>query len=512
VQTIQVNKQRHQIDVSELSRRSGNRQMESGRLDVRAKQRLALATADLTGFVIAFVVAELTVGATDKGALSVPQEFLLFLATLPFWILAAAAYGLYGRQVRRADHKTPDELVSIFHLTTIGTWVLGLLFWMAGLAWPDPAKLAVFWLVATVGIPFLRALVRTQATHATRGHEQTTVIIGARRAGQLVARKILAHPEYGLNVLCFVDPQPAELDPDLSHIPVLHSREGVWELVRRLGVDRAILSYSSEPDESQLDLVHDLRARGIHVDVVPRLFDVLGMQAELHAVEGLSLVGLPPFSSPDSSRLKRALDVVVSAVALLLLLPVFAAIGLALKLESRGPVFYRSERIGKDGGRFHALKFRTMDPDADRILDHLLEDEAFASEFGEKRKLTNDPRVTRLGRFLRRSSLDELPQFVNVLRGDMSLVGPRPVTVKEFEEFPYSRGAGSWTGVSGYWNSLACSRPGLTGLWQINGRSTIRYSERVRLDQLYASNWSLGLDLVILAKTVRVMRTGDGAL
>jgi lipopolysaccharide/colanic/teichoic acid biosynthesis glycosyltransferase len=178
-----------------------------------------------------------------------------------------------------------------------------------------------------------------------------------------------------------------------------------------------------------------------------------------------------------------------------------------VKLSSKGPILYRDERIGRGGEVFWALKFRTMCADAQLALDRVLEDAAARSEFQRTHKLRNDPRVTTVGRFLRRTSLDELPQLVNVLRGEVSLVGPRPITRYEYDRY---RGNGNGTLRSGYWEFDL--RPGLTGYWQINGRSSMDYEDRLRLDLTYLTSWSLRLDLLILAKTVRVLLSRDGAV
>jgi exopolysaccharide production protein ExoY len=211
------------------------------------------------------------------------------------------------------------------------------------------------------------------------------------------------------------------------------------------------------------------------------------------------------------SRLKRATDVLVSSVALLVLLPVLLLIALAIKLDSRGPVLYRSERIGTSGRRFFLLKFRTMKHNAGGDLDLLLQDAEVRTEFARTHKLRDDPRITRVGRWLRRASLDELPQLLDVLRSELSLVGPRPITAAEFDALEIADSVDqAWTGVHGYWDMRGL-RPGLTGLWQINGRSTIDFEERVRLDKLYLTNWSFRLDLLILAKTLRSVASTTGA-
>lgn len=227
-------------------------------------------------------------------------------------------------------------------------------------------------------------------------------------------------------------------------------------------------------------------------------------------VEGLPLVGLPPLRlSRSSLLLKRMLDLVVASVALIVLLPVLVAVAVAVKLSSAGPVLYMNECVGRNGHRFRAIKFRTMRPDASDLLDALLSSDALIREqFDRTLKLPRDPRVTPLGTLLRRSSLDELPQLFNVLRGDMSLVGARAINTFEYDRY-FGANDQEYGPVPPYWEYDL--RPGLTGYWQINGRSSIDYADRLRLDATYVANWSMRLDLEILAKTARVLVARRGA-
>ena len=464
----------------------------------------ALASADVIGLMLAFAVAEIFAGRNEGGRLSVWQETILLAATLPVWLFFARLYGLYSRDRR----STSDEIVRIFNLTTTGTWLLTLLFWGTGSANPDFAKIAVFWLAATPLIMGTRIVVRTVLPRIMQT-KQNVVIAGAGEAGQIVAKKLLAHD--GFRLVCFLDPDPIKPSPELVDVPVLSTFDAFWELTRRVRVDRVVVSYSRQRDDDQLDLIHSLRTRGVRVDIVPRMFELLGEQTELHDVEGFLLLGLPPISLPGQSRVKRGFDIVVSFALLILLSPVFAVAALVVKLDSKGPVLYRSERIGGGGRRFMVAKFRTMRDGAEGELPSLLEEVQARVEFQHSHKLRNDPRVTRSGAWLRRSSLDELPQLFDVFRGRLSLVGPRPITVAEYEHFVLGDGGeGPWTGVRGYWE-IPGLRPGLTGLWQVNGRSSIAYAERVRLDKVYLSNWSFRFDLLILAKTFRALAGRAGA-
>lgn len=206
------------------------------------------------------------------------------------------------------------------------------------------------------------------------------------------------------------------------------------------------------------------------------------------------------FNEITYSFLKRTVDITASATALLLLSPVFLVTSLAIKNDSKGPAMFTQKRIGKDGKLFEIYKFRTMVPDADKKLFELLEkDEEAAKEYKLNKKLKNDPRITKLGAFLRKTSIDELPQLINVLKGDMSLVGPRPYLPREMED------------MEGYYDTIVESKPGITGLWQVSGRSNTTFEERMKFDLEYNENKSLKYDMDLLFKTVGSVMKGDGA-
>ena len=206
------------------------------------------------------------------------------------------------------------------------------------------------------------------------------------------------------------------------------------------------------------------------------------------------------FNEMTYSFLKRTVDITASATALLLLSPVFLVTSLAIKNDSKGPAMFTQKRIGKDGKLFEIYKFRTMVPDADKKLFELLEkDEEAAKEYKLNKKLKNDPRITKLGAFLRKTSIDELPQLINVLKGDMSLVGPRPYLPREIDD------------MGNYYDTIIESKPGITGLWQVSGRSNTTFEDRLEFDMEYNENKGFFYDMGLLTKTVGVVLNKDGA-
>ena len=457
----------------------------------------ALLLSDLLGLTIAFGLAQVVVSESTSltGALGHGLETLVFLATLPLWVVVAKLYGLYDRDEQRTDHTTIDDLPGVFHLVTVGAWVFFAGAWLSTAAEPDLAKFILFWGLSIVLVMVFRGFARAFCRR-TITYLQNTVIVGADDVGQLTARKILRHPEYGINLVGFVDGAPHELREEIEHVAVLGRPDQLLEIISLFDVERVIVT--GDTTDETLDLVRSLKDVEVVVDIVPQLFELMSSNAGLHTIEGLPMVSLPPLNLAPSSRLlKRTMDVVVSAVALLVLSPVFLLVAIAIELDSRGSVFFRQVRMGALGKEFTILKFRTMNPGADARRAEV----AHLNVNGDPRmfKARNDPRVTRVGRFLRRTSLDELPQLWNVLRGQMSLVGPRPLPLDE------DCHVGSWA------RRRLDLRPGMTGLWQISGRSELDFDDLVRLDFLYLERWSVGLDLAILLKTVPAVISRRGA-
>jgi exopolysaccharide biosynthesis polyprenyl glycosylphosphotransferase len=457
--------------------------------------RRALAAADVGGLLVAFLLAEGLIG--DGLSLT---SLLLFAATLPGWVVVAKLYGLYDADEERTGHSTADEFVGVFHFVTIGAWLLFAGVWLTGLWSPDLQELVFFWGVAiglvTVGRATARGVCRQTVTYV-----QNTVIVGAGDVGQLVARKLLQHPEYGINLVGFVDAAPKAPKQELEHVTLLGPLDDLADVVSTHDVERVVIAFSNETHEDLLDVIRSIKHLPVQIDIVPRLFEIVGPGVEIHTVEGLPLVGLPQLRLSRSSRLlKRTLDVTLSGIGLLLLAPVFAFIAIKIKRDSPGPVFFKQLRMGCGEKPFLMLKFRTMAVDAERRRGEVAHLNMHVRN-GDARmlKIADDPRVTPFGRTLRRLSLDELPQLVNVLRGDMSLVGPRPLPLDEDER------------VEDWGRQRLTLKPGMTGLWQVSGRSSIPFGEMLNLDYVYVSGWSLWGDLRLIAQTIPAVFRGRQA-
>jgi exopolysaccharide biosynthesis polyprenyl glycosylphosphotransferase len=461
--------------------------------------RRALLVADMLGLAMAFLLAE-TFHPPSVNGVGLTAEYALFLLTLPLWVVMAKLYGLYDHDEERADNSTIYDLVPVFHLVTVGAWIFFAAAWVLGFAPPNLPKLLIFW-AAAVGLIWLSRGVARGLCRRSMIYLQNTLIVGAGEVGQLVARKFIQHPEYGINLVGFVDDDPRESHPDVAHVAHLGGHERLPGLVRLFDIERVVIAFSNEPHEGTLDLIRSVKDLDVQVDIVPRLFEVVGPAVSIHSIEGMPLVGLPRLSLSRSSALfKRTLDLGLGGLALAVLAPLLALIALAVKLTSPGPVLFRQVRMGSGEQTFEILKFRTMNADAEtqkHTVAHL-NDHLRPGRDARMFKIAGDPRVTRLGTFLRRYSLDELPQLWNVLRGEMSLVGPRPLILDE-DQF-----------VDHWGRQRLDLKPGITGPWQVLGRNDIPFQEMVRLDYLYVTNWSIWTDLALILRTAPVVVYGRG--
>jgi exopolysaccharide biosynthesis polyprenyl glycosylphosphotransferase len=462
--------------------------------------RRSLLLADLTGLVVAFVALELRFPAQAvNDRLALDSELALFVGSLPLCVILARAMGLYDRDTERPEHTTVDDLVGIVALVTTVVWLSFVFSYVTGLGNPDFGKWVVFWAFAIAGIAVARSVARS-IVRRRAALVQRALIVGTDRRAQLVGRKLAQHPEYRISLVGFVDGSPKPLRDEIAGVPVLGGAEKLPALVEQFGIDRVVFGFSGATDRQMLLLVRHLQALGVQVDVVPRLVEALGPSANVTSIEAMQLVSLPPTRiSRDALLLKRTFDIVGSIALLVVTAPLFAAIAAWIKLDSRGPVFFRQTRLGLDQHPFTALKFRTMrsdtSPDEHRdYVRHAMSPDATPEKSGLY-KLERHDAVTRSGRFLRKTSLDELPQLWNVLRGDMSLVGPRPCIPYEtelFDEHHFER----------------FSVPaGLTGLWQVTARARSPFVEALELDVLYARSWSFWGDILLLLKTpIQIVR------
>ena len=430
--------------------------------------------------------------AASLAGLSTGQTALLLGTMLVAWPLVAFVAGLYAvdelRTWASGIPETPRLLVGVLLLS----WPLEALLETLGV---DDAPAGA--VVASAGLATFSAVGRavTRAwVHRLPPLRQRGVIVGSGDMAELVARSLQNHDELGVDPIGIVDDDPAG-----SSLPVLGDIDELETILPRQSVDRVIISFSRASYDRLCGCIRVCRDHGVAVDVVPRLYEFLEGARPVDSVGGLPLlsIGVPRLSR-SARAAKRALDLVGASLATLLLLPLIVIVTIAIKVESRGPVLFRQPRAGRGGRPFELLKFRTMYADADERKPELLR--ANEVREGVMFKIRNDPRITRFGRILRRLSLDELPQLFNVLRGDMSLVGPRPLVFPEVEALAET------------WQARRLDlRPGMTGAWQVAGRSNLTFREMVRLDYQYVAGWTLVRDIEILLATVPAVLSGRGA-
>jgi exopolysaccharide biosynthesis polyprenyl glycosylphosphotransferase len=443
-----------------------------------SKVRRLLLLADLGGLCVGLLFATLL-------ASSHPGELLWGLVSLPAWVVVFKAYGLYDRDAKRISHGIVDDLPWIFHAMLLGTLLLLAYFRLTPLGSIELSDLATFAVVAMFAVTALRALARRMGA-SLLGPERVLLIGEGQQVGTL-ARKLSSHPEYAVEPVGLIS-RSGEQQPG-ADLPLLGTLDefDLDALVADHRVERIVAAHEDYDDGRLFGLLCRCRELGVKLSVLPQLFDALGPSVELDDVEGVTVLGITPPVLPRSSRfLKRAMDVVGAGLMLLIAAPVLIVVAIAIKLDSRGPVLFRQTRIGRDGRRFKLLKCRTMCVDAERQRAALLE----KSKDPGWLLLDHDPRITRVGRFLRHSSLDELPQLWNVVKGEMSLVGPRPIVEDEDRQ------------LEGWRRSRIDLTPGITGLWQVLGRTSIPFEEMIKLDYLYVTNWSLWTDVSLMLRTL----------
>jgi exopolysaccharide biosynthesis polyprenyl glycosylphosphotransferase len=437
------------------------------------------------GLVIADALAAalaLLIGVTIIGDDALRPIAALFI---PLAVLVSKAVGLYDRDELLVRKTTLDDVPALLQLST----AYALMFWLLSPELVDGiisrrqavGLWALLLLASLCGRTAARELARRLAP------PERCLLVGDARTGDRVAEQLDRAPGLSAEVIGRVELDQAT---DLAH-----SLLRIERLVRDRNVHRVIVAPRAVDSDGVLDAIRLSKGLGVRVSLLPRVFEVVGSSIEFDDVGGMLMLGLRRFGLTRSSwMLKRTMDWIGAAVLLVLAAPLIVAIAVAIRLDTRGPILFRQTRVGKDGRRFEMLKFRTMVDGADRLKPALLDRNEADGLF----KIADDPRVTRLGRFLRRSSLDELPQLFNVLSGDMSLVGPRPLVVDEDDK------------VEGWHRRRLHLKPGMTGQWQILGSARVPLHEMVKIDYLYVANWSLWGDVKILLRTIPYLVSRGG--
>lgn len=462
-----------------------------------ATYRRMLALADMSSAILAVVVGTALLG-DDRLKLAT-------IVAVPFVVAVSKVSGLYDRDPYLLNKTTLDEVPRLFYAATLYALSLWLAEPLIVEGMLGRTQIMALWALLFVSMTAARFVARAGARSVTV--PERLLVVGDRQVGEWLAEKLDSNSTTHAHLIGRVPwskdegrgDSPDEQDSDYpepkhEHL-VLGPLVALGVLLAEHRIDRVVVASSTSDSEAMHGVIRLVRSLGVHLTVLPSLFDVIGSSIEFDALHGTTLLGLRRGGLSRSSRfLKRAGDLAGASLAGLVLAPLWLPAALAIRVSSLGSVLFRQPRIGRDGKTFMMFKFRTMVEDADlqkADLRHL-------NEANGLFKITDDPRVTSVGRFLRRSSLDEIPQVLNVLRGDMSLVGPRPL-VPEDDLL-----------VEGWERRRLQVRPGMTGLWQIFGSSRVPIDEMVKIDYLYSANWTLWLDVKVLLRTVPYVLTRRG--
>ena len=469
---------------------------------VKAAMLYDLAVMSLSFGLAAVLVAHetATVSLADFLAMRVKvRNFVLFAGFLLVWNIIFRLFGLYDS--RRLSGQE-DEVLDVVKATTFGVGSVCIAAFLFRLAMVTPWFVLALWFISSATFVASRLVTRYLLSQVrVRGRNlREMVIVGTNPRAVLFARKIQANPTLGYRVLGFVDQEWEGMEEFRREgYPLASDFERFPFLLRERAIDEVVLALPMKSFYLQASRIAALcEEQGVVVRVLSNIFNLRRAQSKAGKFEGEAVTTFSTGSPEDWQHLfKRTFDIVASLVATLILAPLFLLVGFLIRLTSQGPVFFIQERVGLNKRRFHLYKFRTMVADAEERqpeIEHLNE------VSGPVFKMTNDPRLTRFGKLLRKTSIDELPQLFNVLKGDMSLVGPRPLPVRDYQGFRQD------------WQRRRFSvRPGITCLWQINGRSSTPFEKWMELDLKYIDQWSLWMDFKILAKTIPVVLKGTGA-
>jgi len=464
--------------------------------------KLALSFSDLIALNLALFLSAATVQGIwgDLDAFIPPHQIEnRFIAQ---FIMSVLCTGWFWMRLRHYTYRKPFwfELKEI--VKTLVVFSLLDLALIAFSKWDFSRMVWVFsWSYALLLLPLMRASVKSAINRAGQWQKETIIIGSGRNATEAYAA-LQSEEILGYNVQAFISVEDAPLQQSVNGVPVISANDINWQTIDRDNVQFIVaMEYEQQPERDRwLKFLSKMNCRSVSVIPTLRGVPLYGTDMSFIFSHEVMILRVSNNLAKHSSRfLKRGFDIVVASLLLLFLAPVFALLCYMVKRDG-GNAIYGHERVGQDGKKFKCLKFRSMVTNSKEVLENLLAtSEEARREWDKDFKLKNDPRITRIGGFLRKTSLDELPQLWNVIRGEMSLVGPRPVIEAELERY------------AGDVDYYLMAKPGMTGLWQVSGRNDIDYDTRVYFDSWYVKNWALWTDIAILFKTAGVVLRRDGA-
>lgn len=427
-----------------------------------------------------------------------PAPFTMYLPVLVLVVIVFLCVffisGLY-QQIRSISYL--KETINILKASILGVLLTFALAFCLKLGFVSRSLLFLFWFLAILYLPIIRIVLRYfLASLYLKGYNsQQVLIVGKGELAEKVSIALSKHPELGFQIIGFID--EGGNSEKASRVQTRGTINDLPDILHEKIVDEVVFAVPIEDCARMTEAIKLCEVEGIKVRIVADLFERTIARAKVDDLDGIPIITLETVPAQELAiAVKKVLDVIVSFLSLIILTPLFAIIAILIKIDSLGPVFFRQERIGQNGRRFTLLKFRSMIEKAEQIKEQL---QRLNETSGPVFKMRDDPRITKIGRFLRKTSLDELPQFINVLKGEMSLVGPRPPLPDEVTQYKN-------------WQRRRLSiKPGITCIWQVSGRSDVSFEKWMEMDMEYIDNWSLGLDMKILLKTIWVVLHGKGS-
>lgn len=467
------------------------------------------------GIILLFLIDVATVFIALQSALFIRLNILPFFIDFPsfpditftyfwwifyVWLFFFAYEGLYTKR-----YSFWDEIKMLWKVSAFSTLGVFTILYLGKFG--EQFSRTVLVLMGIISFPLIPA-VRISAKKLlmkTGLLKSKVLILGAGTTGKLIFNALRRDKNLGLDVAGFLDDDPDKIGERIHGIKIHSGVDKARKYIGKCGIEGIIIAMPGCSKDKIISLVNNLQHQAQSIILIPDLFGITVLGTNIQHFFQEQAIGLEirnNLAEPSNILIKKVFDLVLSFILLIILAVPMAIIALLIRIDSKGPAIYTQERRGKNNRPFLCYKFRTMYNDAEKKLSRLLDSsEKVKDEWKHHWKLSDDPRITKVGKLLRQTSLDELPQIFNVIKGEMSLVGPRPVTGREIDDY-YKDDAKLCFGVT----------PGVTGLWQVSGRSNTSYAYRIALDSWYVRNWNLWLDVVILFKTIRVVFKKEGAV
>lgn len=450
----------------------------------------------VSAFLVSFWVRDTFSLGIEK--LDIFSHLFLLPLLLTIIIVFISLFGAY----RSPRYTTNVEYAwSLFRGVLLAIALLLSLLFFLEIKYISRVVILVFSLVEFLALFLVRVLAKSyfQRAISDKKDHLRVIIIGTGERAKELASGLKKQAEWGIDIIGHLDPDPARVGTNINEAPVIGTLDNISECLKKNVVDEVILAIPRSLLRNADQIAQACEEEGIKLRFMADVFNVLVARVSLTQLGNIPLLTLEPVAHNENKLMaKRLFDLIITTIALPVVLPVMAVVALAVKLDSPGPVLFVQQRVGLRKHLFPMFKFRSMHQNAEEKLkeiEHLNEAE------GPNFKIANDPRITKVGRFIRKTSLDELPQLFNVLYGDMSLVGPRPMSIRDVDLFD-----------KGIQRKRFSVKPGITCIWQISGRSNLSFDEWLKLDLDYIENWSLWLDLKIILKTIPAVLWSKGAV